>query len=141
MVLNSKNYILISYYIKYNLFSKKNLEMLKTRDKEVCYWLVYYYLIMYDDDLYSNLENSVKQYLIPNNANSADLIVAYKNFYLQNIKDKIEILYDFNDVTENLENYFLIKHHKIATEDNNDELNNMDDFSDEEEFDYKYINE
>ena len=141
MVLDSRNYILISYYIKYNLFSEENLEMLKNMEIEECYWLVYYYLIIYDADLYSNLEDSVKKYLIPNNANSDNNKNAYKNFYIKNIKDRNEILYNFDEVNKNLENYFLVKNHETSTEDNNEEWNNHEDFDDVEEFDLKYVNE
>ena len=62
-VLDSKNYILISYYIINNMFDSNELDIIKGYTDE-SYWLVHYYLILNDATLYSDLDNSIQHYLL-----------------------------------------------------------------------------
>lgn len=60
--------ILVDYKDKklYWLKSKDELDIIKGYNDE-SYWLVYYYLILNDFILFSDLDNSIEHYLIPKN--------------------------------------------------------------------------
>lgn len=107
-VLETNNFILISYYLKEHLFDDSEISIIKSYDEEK-YWLVFYYLILLDSNLYSDLENSIMRYLIPKNASNHDSINAYKNFYLSNLSQKNEILIDLDKIEESLNDYFKLK--------------------------------
>lgn len=104
-VLNSNNCILISYYIINNMFSSDEIEIIKANDDE-SYWLVHYYLILNCDDLFNDLENSIEYYLIPKSADNDDIKAVYKNFYMDNLKVRNNILVSLNDIKSNIEQYF-----------------------------------
>lgn len=108
-VIDTKNSILISYYLKKELFTEENLNIIKDYDEEK-YWLVYYYLILKDADLYANLENSIIKYLIPKSASKPEYIDCYKEFYYKNLSSKTDILLDFDKVKTNIDEYFKIKY-------------------------------
>lgn len=108
-VIDTKNSILISYYLKKELFTEDNLNIIKEYDEER-YWLVYYYLILKDEKLYANLEKSVIRYLIPKSANKSDCIDCYKEFYYKNLYNKTDILLDFDKVKTNIDEYFKAKY-------------------------------
>ena len=60
--------ILVDYKDKklYWLKSKDELDIIKGYNDE-SHWLVYYYLILNDSILFSDLDNSIEHYLIPKN--------------------------------------------------------------------------
>lgn len=115
-VLNSKNYILISYYIVNGMFDTNELNIIKGYSDE-SYWLVYYYLILNDQNLFSDLEKSITKYLIPKSAKSDDVKNAYKDFYMDNLTVKNDILVPLENVINNLEAYFNEKHKKEESEE------------------------
>jgi hypothetical protein len=115
-VLDSKNYILISYYIINNMFDSNELDIIKAYTDE-SYWLVYYYLILNDATLYSDLDNSIQHYLIPKNAKRQDIKDAYKNFYKDNLDSKKEILVSLDNVVDYIDLYFEEKYKKEETEE------------------------
>lgn len=108
-VIDTKNSILISYYLKKELFTEENINIIRDYDEEK-YWLIYYYLILKDADLYSNLENSIIKYLIPKSAREQEYIDCYKEFYYKNLSNKTDILLDFDKVKINIDKYFKIKY-------------------------------
>lgn len=114
-VLDSKNYILISYYIANSMFNTDEINTIKGYCDE-SYWLVYYYLILNDQTLFSDLENSVKNYLIPNSAKTADVENAYKEFYMVNLNVKKEILVPLENIVNKLEEYFKEKYKEEETD-------------------------
>ena len=114
-VLETKNYILISYYIDNGMFSGNELDVIKCYDNEI-YWLVFYNLILNDDSLYSDLENSIKKYLVPKNAKNT-VADAYKEFYLENLMAKNKILVDLDKIDDKLTNYFSDKYKNRETEE------------------------
>ena len=107
-LLKTKNYILISYYISNEMFNSNEMSIIKNYNDE-SYWLVFYYLILNDEDLYNDLENSVLNYLVPKSA-SVGVSVAYKEFYFENLSLKNEILVGLNKIDEEIEDYFRIKY-------------------------------
>lgn len=115
-VLDSKNYILISYYIANGMFNTNQINIIKGYDDE-SYWLVYYYLILNDQNLFNDLENSIKKYLIPQSAKSDDVKNAYKDFYMDNLIVKNDILVPLENVINNVETYFNEKHKKEESDE------------------------
>lgn len=115
-VLDSKNYILISYYIANSMFNTDEINIIKGYCDE-SYWLVYYYLILNDQTLFSDLENSVNKYLIPNSAKTVDVKNAYKEFYIDNLNVKNEILVPLENIINKLEEYFNEKYKKEETDE------------------------
>ena len=113
-VLDSKNYILISYYIANNMFNEDEINTIKSYSDE-SYWLVYYYLILNDPTLFGDLDNSIQHYLIPKNAKAQNIKDAYKGFYMDNLIAKNDILVPLENVIDNLEEYFNEKYKKEET--------------------------
>lgn len=114
-VLETKNYILISYYISNNLFYIDEINTIKGYDKEN-YWLVYYYLILKDEALYADLENSIVRYLIPKSA-TGDVINAYKEFYFENLNAKNDILVSIDKISSKIDEYFKEKYLKETSDE------------------------
>lgn len=110
-VLESKNYVLISYYIKNSMFFNCEIDTIKNYDDE-SYWLVYYYLILYDKSLFDDLENSVRKFLIPSSAKDETIKNSYMNFYKDNLTQKNEILVSLDKIHDVIEEYFKIKYSK-----------------------------
>lgn len=119
-VLKSENCILISYYIKYKLFDDEEISIIKGYTEEA-YWLIFYYLILNNETLYLDLENSIDKYLIPKNAISPDIVACYKSFYSKNLENKKEILLDFDTVKNNLDDYFNQKYNENIEDDDQGE--------------------
>ncbi|MEG1506934.1 MAG: hypothetical protein RR294_06895 [Bacilli bacterium] len=122
-IIASENHILISYYIKENLFNDEELDVIKTYNDE-SYWLEYYYLILTDEVLYSDLQNSISKYLIPKKAINPEIIDSYQKFYSINLTEKRNILLEFSEVKNELDEYFR-KKHRIKEESNIDKLDNV----------------
>ena len=108
-ILMTHNNILITYWLKYKYIMP---EQILKDDINESKWLIYYYLILRDKDLYIDLDNSIKIYLIPKSASKKDLKAAYLNFYHQNLEAKNEILEDIAKVGENIKSYFEQKYGK-----------------------------
>ena len=115
-VLDSKNYVLISYYIINNMFDSIELDIIKGYIDE-SYWLVYYYLILCDSGLYGDLDNSIQYYLIPKKAKTQDVKDAYKKFYKDNLNYKKEILVSLDNVVDYIDLYFDEKYKKEDSEE------------------------
>ena len=117
-VLKSKNYLLIGYYIIDDIFDSNEIDIIKSYNDE-SYWLVYYYLILHDATLYSDLDNSIQHYLIPKEANKQSIKDAYLSFYKDNLISKNEILVPLSDVEKRLDLYFEEKFKKGKTTEEN----------------------
>lgn len=63
-VAKSNNQILISYYLKDGLFEQKEIDYLKNLTDE-SYWFQNYHLVLYTQDLLTDIEASIEKYLIP----------------------------------------------------------------------------
>ena len=112
-VLKTGNSLLMAYYVKYGIFMDEQIQYLKDTDNfDDEYWLVYYYLIINDSNLFNDLENSILKYLIPSNTTSPELVSIYKEFYLDNLSSKIEILVPINKIKDKLNEYYSIKDKK-----------------------------
>lgn len=108
LVLKSENQILISYYLKDNIFEKEDIKLLKENfDKK--YWFQNYHLILYSEDLKNNLEDSINDYLIPKNATSDKQKNTYYEFYSKNINANNTIIRDISNVNEEIDCYLNLK--------------------------------
>ena len=63
-VAKSNNQILISYYLKDGLFAQEEIDYLKNLTDE-CFWFQNYHLILYSENLLTDIEDSIVKYLIP----------------------------------------------------------------------------
>lgn len=63
-VAKSNNQILISYYLKDGLFAQEEIDYLKNLTDE-CFWFQNYHLILYSENLLTDIEDSIEKYLIP----------------------------------------------------------------------------
>lgn len=86
LLIESQNQILISYYLMDNYFIQSQIDTLKLIDGEE-YWFQNYHLILYTQSLYTDLENSIKKYLIPEKLSikpNATREAKYMDFYKTN---------------------------------------------------------
>lgn len=67
LVLESQNQVLISYYLKDNILTQPQKNTLKILTDER-YWFQNYHLILYCPELMSDLDASIRKYLIPDMA-------------------------------------------------------------------------
>ncbi len=105
-VFNCGNQILISYYIKDDLFNQEQIEDLRRRNDEM-YWFQNYHLILFNK---SNLDlkESIQEYLIPNYARGGQ-VETYLNFYYNNLNNDISIINSIDFVTESVGYYINLK--------------------------------
>ncbi|MPM77456.1 hypothetical protein SDC9_124459 [bioreactor metagenome] len=120
LVLQSKNQILISYYLKDKWFENKDIEALKQNSDEEC-WFQNYHLIVYTPQLLSDLENSINKYLIPKSAfnkitdseetkmKKSKQRAFYMNFYKNNLECVNSIIRDIEDVKNEIQDYLNLK--------------------------------
>ncbi|NKF08730.1 hypothetical protein J1C67_01920 [Clostridium gasigenes] len=115
IVVDCNNQLLISYYLKDNIFKYENIEKLKLKKNER-YWFQNYHLILFID-LEDNLENNIKKYLIPeciimNPKNKNNIRIkqeTYIKFYENNLKLGISIIRDIEDIKNIVTNYMDLK--------------------------------
>jgi len=116
LVVESNNQILISYYLKYGLFEQADIEHLKSFSDE-CFWFQNYHLILYCQDLLSDVENSIETYLIPKkvlsqlcNKRSKTLQrMSYLEFYKSNLLSGKAIIRDISDVKQEIVEYLELR--------------------------------
>lgn len=118
-VYESKNQILISYYLKDGLFDEYIINDMKGKVEER-YWFQNYHLILYTDLKY-DLENSIKKYLIPKSAEWDPKNEArrkrtheikhntYLEFYKFNLKSNNSIIKNIEVVYESINKYIYLK--------------------------------
>lgn len=107
-VLESKNQILISYYLRDGQFGKEEIDILKENDDEQ-YWFQNYHLILYSADLLADLENSIIKYLIPKEAKKEKQKRSYMKFYKENLLLKHAIFRDIPNVLEEIKDYLALR--------------------------------
>ncbi|ARK21171.1 hypothetical protein [Sporosarcina ureae] len=103
MVVESNNQLLVSYYLKDNLFNAEHILKLKSKMDER-YWFQNYHLILYSD-LINDLEDSVSNYLIPTYAGKDRQKNSYMNFYKSNIELGIPLLKEIESISVNINDY------------------------------------
>lgn len=107
-VLKSDNQVLISYYLKNEMFEKQDIDILKEKDDEM-YWFQNYHLILYCPELQTDIENSINRYLIPAYATKAKQNQSYMKFYKTNLDLGNSIIKDIDDVLVEIKNYLKLK--------------------------------
>jgi hypothetical protein len=107
-VMLTKNQLLISYYLRDGIFNTRAIDKLKEMDDEQ-FWFQNYHLILYTPGLKADLENSIKRYLIPNNANKDLQKSTYMEFYMNNISSNKSIIRGIPDVKDAIINYLTLK--------------------------------
>lgn len=115
LVVNTENQILISYYLKENLFNNDEIELLSKKNNEK-YWFQSYNLILYTECLRADLPNSIKRYLIPDmidrvvkESKKQPKIQRYTEFYNENLNNGIEMIRDISEIKEAIGEYIELK--------------------------------
>ena len=108
LVVESKNQVLISYYLKEGWFNSKQIDILKRNDSEDA-WFLNYHLILFCQELYAQLENSIDKYLMPEYAKKEAQKKSYKDFYMKNLQDKNMMIMDVDDICEEIQEYLDIR--------------------------------
>lgn len=108
LVIKTNNQILISYYLKYRVFNKEQINMLKQKDSEE-YWFQNYHLILYSDEMMANMDENIKRYLVPNYAEKQRQKESYINFYKRNLESNIAIIRDIDSTYEEISEYLNLK--------------------------------
>lgn len=123
-VLKTDNQVLISYYLKYDLFSDEQVELLKGK-KEEQFWLQNYHLILFKLS-YDDLEENIKKYLIPKQANNLNKIKRFMDFYKSNLSNQVSFITDIENVEENVNIYLETRiemlNEQYSAEDADDDL-------------------
>lgn len=108
LVIHSRNQVLISYYLMENYFSQEQIEGLKLqKDEEM--WFQSYHLILYVQELFDNIDNSIDEYLLPLFAKKDVQKNAYKEFYKKNLEAKNSIVISIDEVNQELHDYLDIR--------------------------------
>lgn len=107
-VLESNNQILISYYLKDELFDEDDIDILTQKDDE-SFWFQNYHLILYSDKLYGDLNININKYLIPAKSNKELQRESYMNFYKNNLELKNPIIREITNVDREIVNYLILK--------------------------------
>ena len=112
LVIHSKNQVLISYYIVEGWFSAEQVEWLKQQKNEEL-WFQNYHLIIYTQELFDNLDNSINEYLLPDSAKKDAQKNAYKEFYRKNLQARKNIVMSVDEVYEELHEYLDIRFEEV----------------------------
>lgn len=110
LVLKTENQLLISYYIQSDMFSEDQYSQLKTFTDEK-YWFQNYHLVLNNEELYMDLENSINTYLIPKKCilkNTEKQVIRkqnYYNFYLDNLQARKSIVVNPQDISSAIDVY------------------------------------
>lgn len=121
VILESDNQILISYYLKDGIFRSEDIAKLKEKDDEM-YWFQNYHLILYSDDLRSDLENSIQKYLIPKKAKKTNQKESYLKFYKKNLELGKPIIRDIDNVNIEIKNYLRLRVEESEANFNNEDI-------------------
>lgn len=117
LVCQSHNQVLISYYLKDNLFNVEELEILRSSVEEST-WFQNYHLILYSVDLQEKLAENIEKYLIPSRLKSngtpqkkiiTERKQVYLNFYEKNISEKTSFIQDIDTVQTQISQYLNLK--------------------------------
>lgn len=118
-VYESKNQVLISYYLKDNLFEDNIIDKMKNETEEM-YWFQNYHLILYTN-LSENLEESIKKFLIPKYAqwdpenekkrsnNLKKKFDTYLEFYKHNLELSNPFIKSIEEICASIEGYINLK--------------------------------
>ncbi|WP_282745010.1 hypothetical protein [Peptostreptococcus stomatis] len=114
LIIESQNQVLISYYLKDNLFSITHIEQLSTIDGEE-YWFQNYHLILYTSELKTELDDNIKKFLLPKRLltnKKQNKINRYISFYKNNIENNKTFINEISKVTLSITNYLNLRHHE-----------------------------
>ncbi|WP_455543051.1 hypothetical protein [Intestinibacter sp.] len=116
LVLESQNQILISYYLIDGLFNLNQIDKLKLNTDEE-YWFQNYHLILTSTDLYSDLSNSIENYLLPQmSIGKINKEKRYMDFYKDNLQAGHKLIFSINEVTNNIKNYLDYRYEEVSTD-------------------------
>lgn len=108
LVIQSRNQILISYYLLENWFSMEQVKKLM-QQKEEELWFQNYHLILCTQELFDNIDSSIDEYLLPVFAKKENQKKAYREFYKKNLLAKQFIVMSIDEVGAELHNYLEIR--------------------------------
>lgn len=116
-VLDSKNQVLVSYYLLYKLFTSDQIDRLK-QDKNEELWFQNYHLILSDATLSADLDKSIDEYLLPVYAKKDNQKNAFRSFYKENINSGIWLIRTVDEVRKELHDYLDIRFEEAAQQQN-----------------------
>ncbi len=121
LVLESKNQLLITYYLREKIFDNKEIQILKKNTDEQ-YWFQNYHLILYTMDVNNEQElmEAIKRYLVPKRCSEEDSTCKenqtklnrrnnYIKFYSDNLQSHNEILRSIDDVATEIKEYLRLR--------------------------------
>lgn len=108
LVIETKNQILISYYLKDKKFTEVELNKLKENDNEE-YWFQNYHLILYCDEMKENIDENINKYLMPRYATKERQRESYANFYKLNLENNISIIRNIEGTYDEVQEYLHLK--------------------------------
>lgn len=116
LVAKSNNQILISYYLRDNLFGQEEINFLKNLTDEE-YWFQNYHLILYSSELMNDIEASIENFLIPktvvlsqcNKQSKSNKREEYMKFYKTNLENEKAIIREIPFVKEVISEYLELK--------------------------------
>lgn len=108
LVIETKNQILISYYLKDMAFTEVELNRLKENDDEE-YWFQSYHLILYCDEMKENIDENINKYLMPKCAKKDRQKESYIDFYKINLENNIPIIRNIESTYDEIKEYLNLK--------------------------------
>ena len=113
IVVETQNQVLISYYLKDGFFDQNQIDKLKKMDGEE-YWFQSYHLIMFRQELVSDLQTSITKYLIPERVKQMQKGKAvkekrYMDFYLDNLNKKNQMIENIQEIKNKVCKYLKLR--------------------------------
>lgn len=118
LVVNTQNQILISYYLKDNLFSSNEIFRLQLIEDED-FWFQNYHMILYVPTLMSDVNTSVRKYLLPEKLRISSNVTKenrYLDFYVANLNVGNALIRDIVDVKNQITEYLSARYEETAVE-------------------------
>ena len=113
IVVETQNQVLISYYLKDGFFDQNQIDKLKKMDGEE-YWFQSYHLILFRQELVSDLQTSITKYLIPERVKQMQKSKAvkekrYMDFYLDNLNKRNQMIENIQEIKNKVCKYLKLR--------------------------------
>lgn len=111
-VIQSKNQVLISYYIVNGWFSDEEISKLKTYKSEE-FWFQNYHLLLHTPELVANIDQSIDDYLLPEYAKKDRQKQSFRLFYKENILAQKNFIRTVDEVCEEIHYYLDMRYSEM----------------------------
>jgi len=113
IVVETQNQVLISYYLKDGFFDQNQIDKLMKMNGEE-YWFQSYHLILFRQELVSDLQTSITKYLIPERVKQMQKGKAakerrYMDFYLDNLNKKNQMIENIQEIKNKVAEYLKLR--------------------------------